>query len=206
MHISWLGSTAIRLQTKSGDADLTIIIDPYKPEAGNFPRSLTPQIALFTRGLEGAITLSGNPFTLATAGEIDSKGVLVTAVQGNAVNSALLRLDLENMSVGHLGLITEPLVNGQLEALSGVDILCVPIGGKTVGAYDAETAVKIVNAIEPRVVIPMAYRSENEPKADDIAPFLKAMGASGVKPEPKVILKQKDLPTEETRVIVLEKE
>lgn len=206
MHISWLGSTAFRLQTKSGDSDITIVIDAYRPAAGNFPRSLTPQIALFTRGTDGAINLSGNPFLLATAGEIDSKGVLVTAVQGNAVNQTLLRLDLENMSVGHLGLIAEPLANGQLEALSGVDILCIPIGGKAVGAYDAETAVKIVNTIEPRVVIPMAYRSENDPKADELTPFLKAMGAGAVKPEPKVILKQKDLPIEETRVIVLEKE
>lgn len=204
MHFSWLGRTAVKLQTKPADQDVVITIDPYKPTTGVFPRSLTPDIALYTRGEEGSVTLSGSPFILATPGECETKGVLITAVQGPLPGSTLLRIDAEDMSIGHLGLIKQPLTDDQLEVLADVDVLFVPIGGTT--SYDAEEAVKAINAIEPRIVIPMAFASDNDPEAAEAGGFLKEMGVSNGAPEKKVIIKQKDLPQEETRVIVLAKE
>lgn len=205
MHISWLGTTAIKIQTKPHADDIMIVIDPYRPAVGSFPRSLTPNIALYTRGEENSIPLSGTPFVLSTPGECDIKGVLITAVQGATTGETLVRIDTEQMSLGHLGLSSHPLTDAQLEALSEVDILCIPVGGPGSG-YDPEAAVKVVNAIEPRVVIPMAFQSDNDPKANPVAAFLKAFGAAAATPETKVILKAKDLPQEETRVIVLAKE
>lgn len=204
MHISWLGTTAVRLQTKPLDQDIGIIIDPYKPTAGSFPRSLTPNIALYTRGEKGSITLSGKPFTLATPGECETKGVLIAAVQGESADHVMMRIDTEHMSLGHLGLASKQPTDAQLEVLSGVDILCVPVGNKD--TYDAEAAMKAVNAIEPRVIIPMAFKSDNDPKAATVDSFVKAMGMSADKPEKKVIIKKKDLPNEETHIIVLAKE
>ncbi len=204
MHISWLGATTIKLQTKPFD-DVTIIIDPYRPSVGNFPRSFTPQIALFTHGTEGAVTMSGNPFILDTPGECDIKGVLISAVPGDQPNSLMLRIDAEGMSLAHLGLVNKPLTEQQRELLSDIDVLFVPVGGTD--SYDAEAAVKAVNDLEPRVVIPIAFKCYTYPKADPIDGFLKEMGHAGNgKPEPKVILKKKDLPIEDTQVIVLEKE
>ncbi|KKW42761.1 MAG: Zn-dependent hydrolase of the beta-lactamase fold-like protein [Candidatus Magasanikbacteria bacterium GW2011_GWA2_56_11] len=204
MHISWLGSTSIKLQTKSFDEDVVIAIDPYRPAAGNFPRSMSPQIALFTRGQEGAVTLTGSPFVLDTPGECDSKGILVTAVPGEVPGRTMLRIDAEQLSLAHLGSTAKPLTEAQREVLSDVDILFVPVGGKD--CYDAEAAVKTVNDLEPRVVIPVAYQSESDPEAATVDAFLKEMGASGAAREAKVIIKKKDLPTEETQVIVLTKE
>ncbi len=204
MHISWLGNTAIKIQTKPFDQDVNIIIDPYRPSTGEFPRSLMPDIALFSRGEEGIITLSGDPFVLSTPGECETKGVLLTATAGHEANTLMLRLDAEQLSVGHLGMANKPLTDAQIEMLSGVDILFVPVGNGE--AYDAEAAAKAVNAIEPRVVIPMAFRCENDPKAKPVDEFLKEMGASNGTAEKKVIIKKKDLPQEETQVIVLNKE
>ena len=56
MHISWLGKTAIKLQVKPNDKDVIVIIDAYRPITGEFPRSLMPDIGLFTRGEAGGIT------------------------------------------------------------------------------------------------------------------------------------------------------
>lgn len=206
MHISWLGTTAMKLQTKPLNDDIIIVIDPYKPDAGVFPRSLTPNVALYTRGLDNTITISGDPFTLTTAGECDIKGVLITTVASSTPGHILLRIDTEQMSFGHLGLAKQPLTDKELEVIGGVDILCVPVGGNGLNCFDTEAAVKAVNAIEPRIVIPMAYRSDNDPKADGVELFLKEMGKPGMKTEPKIILKKKDLPQEETTVIVLDKE
>ncbi|MBT3419132.1 MAG: hypothetical protein HN726_02095 [Candidatus Magasanikbacteria bacterium] len=204
MHISWLGSTAFRIQTKPDADDVVVVIDPYKPKEGTFPRSLTPQIALFTRGEEDAITLSADPFTLSHPGEIETKGVLVTTVQGHEKNTLMIRVDSEHMSIGHVGHISKPLTDEQLEVISGVDILCVPVGGKD--CFNAEAAVKMVNTIEPRIVIPMSFKSDNDPEEADVSAFLNAIGAPNDGAEKKVIIKHKDLPQEETRIIVLAKE
>jgi L-ascorbate metabolism protein UlaG (beta-lactamase superfamily) len=205
MHISWLGNTAVRIQVKPFDKDVDVVIDPYRPTAGEFPRNLSTNIGLYTRGSENSITLSGNPFILDTPGECETKGVLITAVQGNEEGQIMFRLDTEQLSVAHLGLTDKPLTDLQLEALSGVDILIVPVGGKN--CYDAETAAKAVNAIEPHIVIPIAYKSDNDPNAEPVEKFLKEMGVAGkVQPEKKTIIKKKTLPQEETQVILLSKE
>lgn len=204
MHISWLGNSAIKIQTKPLTEDVVVVIDPYKPEKGNFPRSLTPQIGLYTRGEDGSITLSGDPFVLSAPGECETKGVLVTAVQGHEEGQVFFRIDSEYLSVGHLGNASKELTNAQLEVLSDVDILIVPVGGKD--CYNADAAVKAVNAVEPRIVIPMFFKSDIDPTAEPASTFVKSFGAKDVVEEAKTIIKKKDLPQEDTRVIVLTKE
>jgi hypothetical protein len=204
MHISWLGTTAVKLQAKPFDKDITIVIDTYKPDAGNFPRSLTPDIALFTRGEKDSITLSGAPFTMSSPGEIDTKGILVTAIEGHESGQAMYRIDAEQLSIGHLGLINKALTEQQLEVLADVDVLIIPVGHPN--SFDEELAVKVVNSVEPRIVIPIAFQSDNDPKSKPVLNFLKEIGSKNGEPEKKVIIKKKDLPQDETQVIVLEKE
>ncbi|OGH76842.1 MAG: hypothetical protein A2224_03330 [Candidatus Magasanikbacteria bacterium RIFOXYA2_FULL_40_20] len=204
MHLSWLGNTAIKIQAKPFEKDVVLVIDPYRPALGSFPRNLTAEIALYTRGEDGSITISGNPFTLSIPGECENKGVLITSAQGEKPDEAMFRIDAEDISVGHLGLANKQLTDAQLSVLSGVDVLFVPVGGKE--CYDAESAIKAINSIEPRIIIPMAFKSDNDPKYDPVENFLKEMGSGPIKPEKKVIIKQKDLPEEETQIIVLEKE
>lgn len=204
MHISWLGTTAIRLQTKPIDQDVVIVIDPYQPSQGSFPRSITPQVVLYSRGQEGSITVSGSPFILDTPGECDVSSVLVTAIAGDNGENVMFRIDAEGMSLVHLGLAKKPPTEKQREVLGNADILFVPVGGDP--SYNTETAIKVVNDLEPRVVIPMYFQSDNDPKITSVDKFLKEMGIPAQKSDNKVILKKKDLPTEETQVIVLTKE
>lgn len=206
MHISWLGGTTIKLQTKPLDKDLTIIIDPYRYAVGTSPRNLGPDIALLTRGEKDAITLSGSPFILITPGECDIHGVLVTAVEGHEEGTTMIRVDTEQLSLAHLGAANKPLTDKQREVVGDVDILCIGVGGPESGTYYHHEAIDVINELEPRIVIPMAFQSDNNPDAKPIEKFLKEMGIADGKPEAKVIIKKKDLPEEETRVIVLSKE
>lgn len=203
MHLSWLGNTTVKIQTKPFDQDITIVINPYKPSSGTFPRNLSAHIALFSNGTDNSISL-GNPFILSTPGECETKGVLITAAPGDSAEQSIFRIDAEDISVAHLGMIKKDLNDSQLDVISGVDVLIVPVGG--VNGYDAEQAVKAVNAIEPRIIIPIDYQSDNCPKAKKVEEFLKEMGSSNITPEKKVIIKAKDLPQEETKIIVLAKE
>ena len=57
--------------------------------------------------------------------------------------------------LGDIGCMPEPSL---LERLQGLDAVMLPVGGHyTVGPQEAQA---IVEAIQPRVVIPMHYRSE----------------------------------------------
>jgi len=202
MHISWLGNTAFKLVFKPAEDDVVVVIDPYKPNTGTFPRNLSAEIGLFSRGEDNCITL-GNPFVLSTPGECEVKGVLVTSAYGADDKNLIFRIDSEQLSIGHLGMMNKPLNERQTEILNGVDILFVPVGGNN--CYDEEAAAKTANALEPKVIIPMAYKSDNDTKAEPVEKFLKEMGAK-CQPEKKIIIKKKTLPEEGTQVMVVEKE
>jgi L-ascorbate metabolism protein UlaG (beta-lactamase superfamily) len=204
MHISWLGSTGVKIQTKPQNEEVTVLIDPNKASAGSSPRNLAADIALFSHGQEDAITLSGDPFVLATPGECEIKGVLLTSAAGNAEGQTLIRLDSEGISFAHLGLTNKIPSNEALETIGSVDVLCLAVGGGL--GYDPETAIKVINMIEPRVIIPIGFQSDNDPTAFPVEKFLKEIGLPSDKPEKKIILKKKDLPTEDMKIMVLEKE
>lgn len=204
MHISWLGSTGVKIQTKPQNEDVSVLIDPYKASVGSSPRNLAADIALFSHGKDDAVTLSGDPFVLSTPGECEIKGVLLSSAPGNGEGQTLIRIDSEGISLAHLGLTNKIPNNEALETIGSVDVLCLTVGGGL--GYDPETAIKVINMIEPRVIIPLAFQSDNDPSAFPIEKFLKEIGLPTDKAEKKIILKKKDLPTEDMKIMVLEKE
>lgn len=203
MHIHWLGNSFVKLHMKPADTEVTVLIDPYTATTGSQPRSLLADIVIGTRGDASMVTLQGNPFMLLTPGECETHGVLIAAVQGHNTDETMVRIDAEGISIGHLGITNTQLTDAQLEVLSGVDVLLVPVGAKE--SFDAEGAMKAVNSIEPRIVIPIAYHSDTDPDAAPITAFLKEFG-SAPDPEKKTIIKKATLPQEETQLILLEKE
>jgi L-ascorbate metabolism protein UlaG (beta-lactamase superfamily) len=106
------------------------------------------------------------------------------------------------MSVGHLGDLAHGLENGELEPLEGVDILCVPIGGKSVLTPDKAT--ELISQIEPRIIIPIQYQVAGLSSGyGPLDPFLKAMGAKNIEPAEKFRIQKKDLPADDSQVVVL---
>lgn len=203
MHITWLGQTTIKIQTKNVDEDIITVIDAYRPKQGDFPRSIGANLALFSRGGEGAATLTGDPFTIETLGEFDTKGILITSVAGPE-GTTIFKMSAEGMNVVHLGLLHQKLTDEMAEAIGRVDVLIVPVGGGD--QYLSPTdAAQTVTALEPRIVIPVGYACDTDPKALSIESFIKEMGIKPEATDKKLILKAKDLPAEETKLYVLEK-
>ena len=203
MHLNWLGQTCVKLQTKNIDEDVIIIIDPYRPDQGDFPRNLAPQIALFSHGNDNAVTMAQDTFTVDTLGELEVKGVMIYAMPSNDGN-IIFKINAEGMNMVHLGKITKKIDNANLEQISGPDILFIPVGGH--GEYlDAEMAANLVTTLEPRIVIPIGYQCDTDPKVGTLEEFIKEIGLKPENTEKKVIIKKKDLPQEETKIIVLEK-
>ena len=203
MHISWLGQTCIKLQTKNLDKDVTILLDAYKPKTGEFPRSFSPDVALFSAGQENAATLSQDPFVISSLGEVEVKNVMIYAVPGPE-GSVIYKLNGEGMTLVHLGRLNKTLSSAEMEKILSPDILFIPVGG---GDYlNAKDAAALATALEPRVIIPMAYHCDTDPNSAPVTAFIKELCIKPEAAEKKVIIKKKDLPQEETKLIVLEKE
>ncbi len=203
MHINWLGHTCIKLQTKYLDEDVTVLMDGYKPAAGDFPRSFSPNLATFSHGLEDASTLTQNPFVMNTLGECELKEVMVTAWPGTN-GTIMYKINAEGMSLVHLGnLVTKPDV-ASLEKMGAIDILFVPVGGNK-KYLSPEDAANIATTLEPRIVIPIAYQCDTDPNSLPLSSFIKELGLKPETTDKKIIIKKKDLPQEEMKLIVLEK-
>ncbi len=78
----------------------------------------------------------------------------------------------------------------------------MPVGGKSV--LSADQAAKLIGQIEPRIVIPIQYQSSGMKSSySGLEPFLKAMGGKALEPQEKFKIVKKDLPTDDTQVVIL---
>jgi len=204
MHISWLGQTCIKIQTKNDEQDAVIVINPYKPSKGSFPRSLAPDIALFSAGSKGGITLSQDPFVVETTGEFELKNIVIYSIP-HEKDGHIFKFSSENMVVVHLGMLNKKINADLMEKIMGADILFVPIGNNDKYLGTRET-VDLVNELEPRIIIPIGHKCDTEPEVNTIDKFVSAIGIKPENEDGKVIIKKRDLPQEETQLIVINKE
>jgi len=108
----------------------------------------------------------------------------------------------EGITIGHLSNINCVPSEKYLERLENVDILFVPVGGK--GTLGAEEATKIISEIEPRIVIPMYYKTPKlKIDLENIDKFASEMGLKEKEVVDSLNIKKKDLPQEETKVFLL---
>ena len=153
--------------------------------------------------------LRGNPFLIDTAGEYETKGVFVEGVESwhdssdgkERGKNIIYRIEMEDISITHLGDLGHILDAKQLEKLEGTDILLIPVGGKY--TINAAKAVEVISQIEPRIVIPMHYKVPGlKIDLDGVEKFIKELG---IKPrqEEKLKILKKDLPQEDMELVVL---
>lgn len=207
MHLSWLGLSSFKIETK----DATLVTDPFGPKVSKKPMRAKADIVTISRfadPVHGHIdAIQGEPFVIDHPGEFELKGIFMQgtaiALKDETKTSTLFSMDIEGMRLVHPGNLETMLPSDILEKIDGVDILFVPVGG---AGLELKQAVKIVNDIEPRVVVPMHFAQEGVDvgtKLLAVSSFLKEMGASGVKPVDRQLFKKKDLPdAEDTQVIV----
>lgn len=212
MHILWFGLSGFKIISK----DVTIFTDPFGKTSGLTPPRGVGQIVVSSApDNELANNYSGitdSPFIVQNPGEYDIKGVFIRGIplasgkkpeSGPAIDRrAIFTLILEGMAVGFLGMLGEKgLDQSQIEELNNIDILLVPVGGNMV--CDAEAAMSIVNELEPKVVIPMFYKTPGVSlKLDSLDRFAKEMGGKGEEME-KLLIKKGDLDQEKTKFVIL---
>jgi L-ascorbate metabolism protein UlaG (beta-lactamase superfamily) len=213
MYISWLGQSCFKIQSK----DTTIITDPYEEVIGlRLPSRLSADIVTISHQHEdhnNSKAISGTPFIVDAPGEYETKGIFIQGIPSvhddkngaeRGINTIFL-FTLEEIKLAHLGDLGTTLNDEQLEKLEGVDILLVPVGGTF--TVDGKKAAEVVNQIEPRIVIPMHYKIPGlNMKLQPVDKFCDEMGAKMNGAEEKFRIVKKELPIEETKVIILKKQ
>ena len=214
MIINWLGQSCFKIQ----DKDATLVTDPYGASVGfKLPR-LSADIVTTSHdhddhnNVSAVSGVNGSPFIISGPGEYEIKGIFVYGIpawhdksEGKERGAnTIYRIEVEGISIVHLGDLGHTLSEETVAKLEGVDILLIPVGGKwTIGAHEA---VEVISELEPRIVIPMHYKIPGlKVDVDPVDKFLKEMGASKAEKLPKLKIVKKDLPQEETKVILLER-
>ncbi|MDD3711111.1 MAG: MBL fold metallo-hydrolase [Patescibacteria group bacterium] len=211
MNITWLGHSCFKIEEKISDKNISIITDPFTKEIGLKVPNIEADIVSVSHDHHdhnNVSSLRGKPFVVDTAGEFDISGVIIEGVRSyhddkqgsDRGDNIIFRFDIEGLSLAHLGDLGDVLDNKQLEKLGGVDILFIPVGGKY--TIDAKKAVEVISQIEPRIVIPMHYKTKDlKIDIEGVDKFIKELG---IEPnyEDKLKINKKDLPTEDMRLIV----
>ena len=215
MQISFKGQACFQIiATKGKQEQVKIVIDPYDETIGLKLPTLEADILLMTHDHpdhNNRKEIKGAPFIIANPGEYDVKGVFVQGIfsfhdedEGKERGANTIYVfEAEGMKICHMGDFGQKELSAeQLEAIGDVDILLLPVGGTY--TIDAKGASNIIGQLEPKIAIPMHYALPKvKAKLAGVDEFLKIMGAKGVVPQEKLMVKVKDLSQEETQIVVL---
>ena len=205
MQIQYFGLSSFKITTKTA----TIITDPFHKDSGLVPPRGLADILILSqknKSLYSAVSgISGEHFDVTDPGEYDIKDVTITGIplKQEEKHVSVFLIESEDIRILNLTHIKDfNLSDDDLEALGDIDVLILPVGGNTV--MSASAASKVVNAVEPKVVIPSHYKmSDLILDLDPVEKFIKEMG--GKKEEmDKLTLKKKDLSEEGVRLVILE--
>ena len=202
MIITYLGLQAFKIQPKSSD-DGIVVINPFDQKIGLKMTKIESNILLLSdknSPNNSVDKINNNTFLISSAGEYDIKNVGIQGIDAYSANNSkniIYKINVENISIVHLGTLTKKLEAKHLEEINKVDILIVPISnieGKV---------TEIINQIEPRMIIPMSYKTPGlDVELEDINKFIKDIGLTPTY-EDKLKIFKKDLPQDETELVVL---
>ena len=210
IEITWLGHSCFLIKGK----DATIVTDPYDDSIGYSLGNPTADVVTtshphpghgFTSGVDAVRKVVRGP------GEYEVSGVLITGLatfhdaeegRERGKNTAYL-IEIDEMTLCHLGDLGHSLSSAQVEEMSGVDVLLVPVGG--VSTIDAAVAAETVRQLQPKVVIPMHYQTPVlRFRLEPVDGFLKEMGTKAdLAPQSRLSATKTNLP-EETQLVLLD--
>ena len=209
MEITWLGHSCFRIRGK----EATIVTDPFDKTLGYPVKKPTASIVTVSHQhpqhsfVDG---VSGNPRVVRRPGEYEIANIFINGIATfhdadrgeNRGKNTVYVIQIEEVSICHLGDLGHVPTAEQIEQMSGIDVLMVPVGGgPTIGAT---AAVETISLLQPKIVIPMHFKTEVvSMDLAPVEPFLKEMGVKEVISQPKLPVSRSSLPSD-TSVVVLD--
>jgi L-ascorbate metabolism protein UlaG (beta-lactamase superfamily) len=200
MELTYHGHSCVRLRGR----EMTVVVDP--------PQTALPGLAKGTQGIvvrtEGETDTDrlrardGEIQEVCGPGEFEIGGVSILGLA--AGETTVMRVAVDDVRVVLAGRLRRQLTEEEIDSLGHVDVLVIPVGGgDALGAIDA---AKLVNAVEPSIVVPARYGTGDGGEYDPVGKFAKEMGlAEGAwEPQPKLVLTGSTGESDDTRVVFLE--
>ncbi|MFO7815011.1 MAG: MBL fold metallo-hydrolase [Halanaerobiales bacterium] len=111
-------------------------------------------------------TIPGQPYVVNNVSgfkdkEVDIIGISTYHDDSEGVErgeNIIFMMQLDGMKVSHLGDLGHSLDSSQIEKLKDTDILLLPVGGHF--TIDADQAYQIVKELDPKVVVPMHFKTD----------------------------------------------
>ncbi len=177
----------------------------------------------------GQTSSSLGPIVFDSPGEYELSGSFIYGIPGQAKSAppaggrrrqskgkqnTIFVIKSEYIWLAHLGAFSGSSVSDEaLEKLQGVDILFLPIGGKSnlpaasdsgdQGVCDATQAASLATQVGPKIIVPMHYDFPgSKMKLDSLDKFIKEIN---LKPEEmdKLSIRSSPIDEEKTRLVVL---
>lgn len=206
MVISYYGENSFKIQS----GEFTILTDPVDASSGLTPPRFKHDILLKTlTAFPPQEAAPDQGIAIYGPGEYNVDDTTIFGyLSENEVTDKILKTvylvtleDIKLCFLGHLADIPAPSI---MEKLEDVDILFIPGGGSPY--IDQKKVAKLVKQIQPKIVIPTAYKVPGLKRpADDLKIFLEDLDQKDVEPQDKLTLKKKDLiSVKPTQVTILQ--
>lgn len=209
MDLTWYGISCFRMVERGLAA---VVTDPFDSSVGLPAPKLKADVITVSHDAPGhnhLAAVKGERRVIQGAGEYEIGGVFITGIAMNLPDSAngrtntLYVFDFDGLTVAHLGDLAFVPSQPQIEDLGAVDVALVPVGGG--GALNPSQAAEVVSLIEPRIVVPMHYKTGKETlKIGPASRFLSEMGLGQVEPVDVLKVSKAGL-SDETQVVLLER-
>lgn len=180
MEIEYKGATTVTI--KSGSS-VNIVVDPKLSAVGLKDMKVMGAIELVTDNdlavdKDQKILING-PGEYEVSG-VSIKGIPVARYKDTSDRKVTAyKIEVGGVRVAILGHVQDVLDEAQLESIGLVDVLAIPIGGNNI-TLDAHAAAKLVNQIDPKIIVPIHYADKDvkyDVAQDDLAGFLKELSA-----------------------------
>jgi L-ascorbate metabolism protein UlaG (beta-lactamase superfamily) len=193
MQINWYGKNCFKLV----DQEVSVLTDPLSPSSVGLknPR-ITSDIVVFSSP-EDRNKISSEAFIFSSPGEAEIKNVFihgVTHFEGKNLRP-IFKIIIEDLKICFLGEISNELSEEEMDRLGEVDVLVAPFSEKILNSKKVK---KIVEQIEPSLVIPSCWENRNA-----LASFIKEVGLKEKEETDKLKIKKKELSLEKTELVIL---
>ncbi|PIR73248.1 MAG: MBL fold metallo-hydrolase [Candidatus Moranbacteria bacterium CG10_big_fil_rev_8_21_14_0_10_35_21] len=216
MNIQYYGHSCFKITTRPegrGQGEVGIFFDPFDKETGLRPPQGQADIVLISHDHHdhnNASALKGEPVVFDIPGEYSAKGVNIVGIDSfhdaqegkERGHNTIFSIEAEGIRVCHLGDLGTDLDEKQLDEIDGVDILMIPVGGKF--TIDGKKAVEIVKKIEPKIIIPIHYKTEGlKLDIESEKKFCSEMGNCPREKVSKINFKKKDIEEKNMEVLLM---
>jgi L-ascorbate metabolism protein UlaG (beta-lactamase superfamily) len=205
MDIQFYGANCVSITLKGAK----IVVDDNLSELGAKSVTKSEDVALFTAKHEAVEAR----LAFDSPGEYEVSDISIVGIPSRAhmdeegkLSSTMFKLIVDGQSVLVTGHIYPELSEVQLEKIGLVDVLIVPVGGNGY-TVDPVGALKLIKAIEPKIVIPTHYSDKdlNYPvPQQDLTNALKEIAMEPKETLTKLRLKPTEL-SDTTQLIILER-